>query len=151
MYVSHVCSDTCAFTADALESIMRRWHSAPTVAHRSRLSSRTWRLASCQRLVRTAHLACSCSCLYSLFIPSQALAAEWKALDEVERLPYAEIAAERTAAAPPRPVKAPKASKASKRAAPSPDLDSEPESQDADIDAVPAKKPALDTAGEFDW
>ena len=86
----------------------------------------------------------------------QVLSAEWKALDEAARLPYVSTAAERTAAAPQRLAKAPKA-KAPKRAASSPDIDSEPESQDADIDVKPAKKPAqacskaCATVGVAEW
>jgi hypothetical protein len=83
----------------------------------------------------------------------QLLSAEWKALDDAARLPYVEIAAERTAAAPLRVVKVPKA-KAPKRAAPLPsDVDSEPESQDADIAVKPAKKPAQGSAttGVVEW
>ena len=92
---------------------------------------------------------------YALSFRLQALAAEWKALDEAERLPFVELAAERTAAAPLRLPKAPKASKAVKRAAPSsPDIDIEPETQDADIDVTPVTKkptPPGATTGVVEW
>jgi hypothetical protein len=91
---------------------------------------------------------------------AQALAAEWKELSEPDRLPYALRAAERTASAPPRPAKAPKAKAPKKRAArsSSPDLDFEHESFDADtLDGefgagpAPAKKRAGVDAHGFDW
>jgi hypothetical protein len=90
--------------------------------------------------------ACVCADLRSIH----------SAIRQEDRLPYALRAAERTASAPPRLAKAPKAPKGAKRAArsSSPDIDFEHESLDADageFGPAPAKKRAGVDAHGYDW